>query len=151
MSVRFEFEGMEEFEALVKEIGEFPEKIVTPSARAGAMIALKAAKENAPGGPDTTGNLKKGIIIKGERKRVRAKKVYDIMLDPKMTDIFRKKGKEKDAYYPSSMEFGFLTRNGRKIPGLHYLRRALDDNADAIAAKIFEKLLAKLDKLASKK
>jgi hypothetical protein len=151
MSVQFKFEGMEEFEALVKEIGEFPEKVVTPSARAGAMIALKAAQDNAPGGPDTSGNLKKGIILKGERKRTRGKKVYDVMMDPKMTDIFRKKGKKKDAYYPSSMEFGFITKNGKKVPGTHFLRNALDNNADAIAAKVFEKLLAKLDKLAAKK
>src|SRR5690606_13918960 len=96
----------------------------------------RAAKRNAP---VDEGNLKRGIILKRERARNNAKAVYQITIDPKMNDVFVKmssqskdsKGNAKRSYYPASQEYGYMTKNGRYIPGYRYMRRAADDSKAA--------------------
>lgn len=41
-------------------------------------------------GPVDTGALKRGIIREGERSRKKGKKVYKMMFDPTMNDVFQK-------------------------------------------------------------
>src|SRR5690554_6089105 len=113
--------GMEQLERDFRELGKVPQSAATQSARAGARIALRAAKANAP---EDTGALKQGIILKGERTRTRGKKVYDVMMDPAKNDIFVKMTKDgKRYYYPASQEYGFLTVDGGYVPGYRFLRR----------------------------
>lgn len=140
----FEIEGMKELEAAIKELGSLPQKCVTGAAKDGAKIALSAAKALAP---IDDGDLKAGIVMKGERKSKAGKKVYDIGMDPKKNDLFVRTTKEgKRYYYPASMEFGFLKANGEKVPGVHFLRDALINNAAQIEAKVIEKLTQLIDK-----
>ena len=128
--------GMKELERSFRALAKVPQTVATSSARAGARIALKAAKENAP---EDTGALKQGIILKGERTRTRGKKVYDVMMDPAKNDIFVKMTKDgKRYYYPASQEYGFLTVDGGYVPGYRFLRRSVDDNAETIQRKILE-------------
>lgn len=158
----FEIEGLEELERLIKDVGDLPQKCVAAGARDGAKIALQAARNNAP---VDLGNLKKGIIMKGERKSKRGKKVYDIGMDPKMRDVFSRQtatGKRRtvkngkttykngDYYYPASMEFGFMKKDGTKVPGHHFLRNSLTENKEAIEAKVLEKLNQMMDALLKK-
>ena len=72
----------------LKKLGKVPQKHVTASARKGMNIVLKDAKANAP---YETGDLKKGMILKGEKSRYKGKKVYKVIFDPKMNDVFQKK------------------------------------------------------------
>src|SRR5690606_23879662 len=117
-------------------LGKVPQAAATKGAQAGGRIALKAAKTNAP---VDTGELRSGIILKGERNRERGKKVYDVMIDPAKNDVFVKTTKDgKRYYYPASQEYGFLTVDGRYVPGYAYLRRAIDNNAEQIERKILE-------------
>lgn len=140
---KFEIEGMKELEAAIKELGALPQKCVTGAAKDGAKIALTAAKALAP---MDTGDLKRGIVMKGERAK-RGKKVYDIGMDPKMNDVFVKTTEKGERYYyPASQEFGFLKSNGEKVPGKHFLRDSLVNNAAQIEAKIIEKLTQLIDK-----
>ncbi len=145
MAAKFEIEGMDELENMVKELGKLPQSCVTAAAKAGALIALNSARQKAPGKPG--GNLKKGIILKGEKKKVNGKKVYDIMMDPTMNDVFAKESNGKRYYYPASQEFGFITRKGKKIPGKHFLRDALIDNKTEIESATIKELEDRIDKV----
>lgn len=143
--VRFEIEGMKELERTIRRLGKIPQKCVTRAAKKGAMIALKAAKAKAP---EDTGELKRGIILRAEKTRKRGKKVYDIMMNPAMNDVFVKYTKDgKRYYYPASMEFGFITRDGGYVPGYHFLRDALVDNKAAIERTVVQELAKEIDKL----
>jgi hypothetical protein len=143
--VKFEIEGMKELERTIRELGKLPQKCVTPAARKGARIALKAARANAPW---ETGELSNGIVLKGERARKKGKKVYQVTLDPVKNDIFVKTTKDgKRYYYPASMEYGFITRDGGYSPGFHYLRDALVDNKTAIERTVVDELAKQIDKL----
>jgi len=131
---------MRDFERL----GKVPQTVATQSARAGGRIALKAAKALAP---VDTGELRDGIILKRERSRTKGKAVYDVMMDPAKNDIFVKTTKDgKRYYYPASQEYGFLTVDGRYVPGYAYLRRAIDNNAEQIERKILEVAGREVDK-----
>lgn len=128
--------GMKELERMFKKLGKVPQSTATKSARAGARISLKAAKANAP---EDSGDLKRGIIMKKERKKVPGKAVFDIMMDPAMNDVFVKESKEgKRSYYPASQEYGFLTANGGYVPGYHFLKRSITEHDTEIERKVLE-------------
>ncbi len=143
MATSFIIEGLDELENMVKNLEKLPQKCVTQAAKAGAKIALAAAKAKAP---KDTGALRKGIIIKGEKVKVKCKKVYDVMMDPAMNDVFVKESNGKRYYYPASQEFGFITRDGKKTQGHHFLRDSLVDNKAVIESKVVEELSRQIDK-----
>jgi HK97 gp10 family phage protein len=143
--VKFKIEGMEELEKTIRKLGKLPQKCVTKAAKKGAQIALKAAKQKAP---FLTGALEEGIILKGEKTRRKGKKVYQVTMNPAMNDIFVKTTKDgKRYYYPASMEYGFITRDGGYSPGFHYLRDALVDNKAEIERVTVDELAKRIDKL----
>lgn len=157
--MKYVIEGMKELEKTIKTLEKLPQKCVTKAAKKGMTIALKAARKNAP---EDTGELKKGIIIKGERARTKGKKVYDVMMDPAKSDIFQRttrtgqrrfrKGKKVtrgagNYYYPASQEVGFATRNGGYVPGFHFLKSSLEDNKTPIEKEIVTVLSKEIDKL----
>ena len=53
----------------------------------------------------------------------------------------------KRYYYPASMEYGFITRDGGYVPGYHYLRDALVDNKAEIERVTVDELAKRIDKL----
>lgn len=150
---KFQIDGFEELEAALKVLEKLPQKCVTGAAKDGAKIVLAAAKELAP---VDSGDLKKGIVMKGERRK-KGKKVYDIGMDPNMRDVYSRqtatgkrrtvksggkvKYKDGDYYYPASMEFGFMKKDGTKVPGHHFLHNALANNAALVEEKMLKKLL----------
>lgn len=137
-------DGMADLERAFKRLGKVPQTAATKSARAGASIAHKAAKVNAP---VDEGNLKQGIIMKRERRTKQGKAVFDVMMDPAKNDVFVKISKEgKRSYYPASQEYGFLTVDGRYVPGYRFLRNSITENAAAIERKIVETAGKDVDK-----
>jgi hypothetical protein len=143
--VKFEIEGMKELERTIRKLGKLPQKCVTPAAKKGAQIALKSAKQKAP---FLTGALEEGIILKGERAKRKGKKVYQVTLNPAMNDVFVKTTKDgKRYYYPASQEYGFMTKDGGYVPGLHFLRDSLIDNKAQIEKTTVEVLAKEIDKL----
>lgn len=141
--------GMQELERTFQRLGKVPQTVATKSARAGGSIALKSAKANAP---EDEGHLKRGIVLKRERTKVKGKAVYDVTIDPAMNDVFVKVSKEgKRSYYPASQEYGYMTENGRYIPGYRYMRRALDDNKENIERKVLEVTGKEVDKALQKR
>lgn len=160
MAKKSGIDGMADLERAFKRLGKVPQTTATKSARAGASIAHKAAKVNAP---VDEGNLKQGIIMKRERRTKQGKAVYDVMMDPNKTELYRREtksgtrrigGKKPDAnnrtkggyYYPASQEYGFLTVDGRYVPGYRFLRNSITENAAAIERKIVETAGKDVDK-----
>lgn len=144
MARKSEIVGMKELERAMKRLGKVPQTVVTKAARAGATIAHKAAKANAP---EDTGDLKGGIIMKPERRTKMGKKVFDIKLDPAKNDIFVKETKSGVRYYyPASMEYGFMTVDGGYVPGYRYLRRSITDNIVAIETRVVSVAAKAIDK-----
>lgn len=142
----FKIEGMKELEKKLKKLGEVPQKAVTPASKKGMTIALKDARENAP---FETGDLEKGIIMKPEESKKKGKKVYRVVIDSEMNDVFQKLGKDGkvSGYYPSSMEYGFIDKSGTFNPGHYYMRDALMDNKTDIEKTIVKEMTKKVDKI----
>lgn len=155
MSGFSEIDGLNELLDLMKQLEKAPQSIATKSARNGANIALRAARALAP---IDTGELRKGIKLVPERSQYKGKKAYQITFDRDYSDIFVKKvenpvhlkSDNNRAYYPSSQEFGFTTRNGGYFPGLHFIKNALDNNYQAVQQKIVETAMKEIQKLLDK-
>jgi phage protein, HK97 gp10 family len=149
MAKKSRISGLGELERAFERLGKVPQTVATKSARAGATIVQKAAKANAP---EDTGKLKRGIVLKRERSKVKGKTVYDVLPDPGMNNEFVKTSKDgKRSYYPASQEYGFLTVDGRYIPGYRYMRRAADDNVHVVEEKILEVTGKEIDKALNKR
>ena len=150
--VYFRVEGMDELEKSLKRLGKVPQKHVTSSSKKAMNIVLKQAKADAP---YDTGNLKKGIIMVGERSRQKGKKVYRIVFDRNMNHIFQKpvknvgesghKGARKVAYYPHSQEYGFFARDGKYIPGYRFIGDSFIENTRNIEKTIVSEMKKKID------
>ena len=142
--VNFKIEGMKELERSLKRLGKVPQKHVTSSSRKAMNIVLKESRAAAP---VDTGALKKGMKLKGERSRDKAKKVYQVIFDDKYNHIFQKKNKEGKitGYYPVSQEYGFFAKNGRYIPGYRFISDSLTDNVGRIEKTIVSEMKKKID------
>jgi HK97 gp10 family phage protein len=145
----FEIKGMKELERLIKQLGKLPQKCVTKAAKDGATIALQSARANAP---MDSGELKNGIILRGERRVKVGKKMYDVMMDPAKNDIFVKVTADGTRYYyPASQEYGFVTADGGYVPGYHFLRNSITHNARVIEDTIVSVLSKEIDNELSKR
>ena len=142
--VNFKIEGMKELERSLKRLGKVPQKHVTSSSRKAMNVVLKESRATAP---VDTGALKKGMKLKGERSRDKAKKVYQVIFDDKYNHIFQKKNKEGKitGYYPVSQEYGFFAKNGRNIPGYRFNSDSLTDNVGRIEKTIVSEMKKKID------
>lgn len=142
--------GAESLRRSFDALGKVPQTVATQSSRAGASVAQKAAKRNAP---VDEGYLKRSIVIKRSRgKRVKGSAIHNVMIDPSMNDHFVKISKDgKRSYYPASQEFGWFTVDGRYIPGYGYLRRSVDENEKEIETAILKKAKAAIDRAMRKK
>lgn len=141
---KFELVGMNELKKSLKKLGKLPQQHVTTAARKGMNIVIKDAKANAP---YDDGDLKKGIILSGERTTVKGKKVYRAVFDSKMNDIFQTKDKDGNVngYYPFSQEYGYFTKNGRYVPGFYFMHNALSDNKKNVENTIVYHMKKKID------
>jgi HK97 gp10 family phage protein len=143
---RSKVEGMNELIRIIKRLEKLPQKCVTTAARKGATIPKNASK--AGGWIDQSGQMRKGIILKGEKSRIKGKKVYEVTMDPKMNDSFVKISKAGTRYYyPASQEYGFRTKNGGYVPGFHFMRKAMEENKSKIEKEIVDVLSKEIDKL----
>lgn len=152
--VKFKIEGIKQINMKLKKLGEVPQKSVALSSRKGMSIALKAAKQG--GWVDQSGEMRRGMKLIGEKSKIKGKKVYQVVFDKNKNDIFQKqvinpiRGK-KTAYYPASQEYGFYARDGRYIPGFHFMKKALVDNKGAIQKKIIDEMSKQIDKVLEEK
>lgn len=142
--VYFKVEGMRELQKNLEKIGKVPQKHVTASSKKAMNIVLKQSRANAP---VDTGMLKKGIKLVGERAKVKGKKIYRVVFDRNMNDVFQKKNKEGKVtgYYPVSQEYGFFAKNGRYIPGYRFIHDSLADNTQKVEKTIVDEMKKRID------
>lgn len=140
----FRIEGMRELQRSLRQLGKVPQKHVTSSARKGMNIVLASSKVNAP---FDTGQLKKGMKLKGEKSRFRGKKVYQVVFDPAMNDVFQKKNAQGQVtgYYPVSQEYGYFSRSGRYIPGYRFIHDSLTSNTEKMSKTMVSEMKKKID------
>lgn len=144
VKVTFKIKGIETLERDIRELGKLPQVAVSRSARAGANIALKAARKLAP---HDLGYLRKGLTLKAEKTTKKGKKVYEVTFNRNYNSIFQKPydhGRKK-AYYPASQEWGF-TVYGHYTPGYRYLRKSIDENKRAIELETLSTFGKEIDK-----
>jgi hypothetical protein len=136
---------MKELQKSILRLGKLPQKCVTKAAKKGGSVVLRAAKQKAP---IDTGALRRGLKLKGEKTKVKGKKVYEVTFDKEMNNTFVKESKAGNrSYYPASQEYGFKTKNGGYIPGYHYLRDSAVENKQAVETTIVETLSLEIDKV----
>lgn len=142
--VKFKIEGMDKLLKGFEKIGQVPQKHVTSSSKKAMNVVLKESRATAP---VDTGALKKGMKLKGERSRTKGKKVYQVVFDPAMNDVFQKKNKDGKVtgYYPVSQEYGFFAKNGRYIPGYRFIHDSLADNTQKVEKTIVDEMKKKID------
>ena len=171
-SITLDFRDIVRFELTCRRLGEQTAlKAARRAAQKGAAVARKAVKKAAPTGE--TGQLKKGFKSKAERSRKKGKFVYQYAMDPAKNDIFQKPikrpgllgGKNPKAYYPSSIEYGFLARAAgggysytpgsrppvQQIEGTHFARDAARAAEPSVINTIKKVLNEELDKEWAKK
>lgn len=156
----FELKGFDNFVGVLGSMEGVPQRCVSRAAGKGMNVVRRNVKARVP---VASGELKRGIIRVGERSRVKGKKVYDLMFDPKKNDIFQKPiknpgeagGKSKHGYYPASMEYGFLTRSKgggyRYVPGYHFMRDGAEEVSSAAKSEMIQALNKEIDKEWAKK
>ena len=140
----------------VEALGTVPQKCVTSAAGKAATMVKRHIRQGDI--PEDTGTLKRGIIrTKKERSKTKGKAVYRIDFDPALNDVFQKPVKHPGAagsastgnghaYYPYSMEFGFLTRDGGYCPGFHFMRDGAEEMREEVNAVMVKKLTERLEK-----
>jgi HK97 gp10 family phage protein len=148
MAKKSKIDGMKELEKSIRKLGQVPQKSVTKAAKAGANISLKSARANAP---VDTGDLKSGIVLKGEKRTTPGKKVYQVVFDRNKNHMFVKMSADgKRSYYPASQEYGYITRSGGYVPGYRFMRNSITTNEVEIEKKIVDVLSKDIDKALGK-
>lgn len=136
-----------DLELAAKAIGGVTKKQLTPAVRKAMKPVLQAAREGAP---VDTGSLRKGIILKSEKNKPPLKKVFQVTMDKKKNDIFVKgldeSGEGKRAYYPASQEYGFKKKNGGKVPGKHFLKKAAEQQEAQLPDAIVDNLISEIQR-----
>ena len=153
--------------------------MVSRAAGKGANVVRNAVRAAAPVYKGKVGKkrpelvpgaLKRGITRDGERSKIKGKKVYKIVFDSKKNKEFQREikqphkagGKNGHAYYPASIEYGFLTRaneggglkfvkrvtgTGLKyVEGTHFMRDAAEASSQAAKKTMIDTLMAELEK-----
>lgn len=148
--------GVKQTLKIMNNLQKLPQKSVTKVASAGTTVVRRTIRGEVPVG--ATGNLRRSIIRNGERSRTKGKKVFDVYFDRAMNDVLQRPiknpgefgGKSPYAYYPASMEFGFLTRSKggglSYVPGYHFMRGGAEDGSAAAKKAMIDVLSAEIDK-----
>ena len=165
MYITFDFKEMVRLQAALARVGELPRKVVNKAAGKGATIAGRAIRAAAPKGK--TRQLSKGFKRMAEKTRTKGKKVYRYGMDPDKDSIFQKDipdpkaehpGKRRTnwthAYYPSSVEYGFLARTSKgglkyvrdKVEGKHFVRKSAEAARPQVEKTIRNELIKDLEK-----
>lgn len=145
MAIDMTITGVTELQRTLDDLGKLPQRCVTKAANKGARELLRAIKAAAP---VETGDLRRGIVVKPEKSKRRGKKFYQVVFDYKMNDVFVKYSKDgKRYYYPSSMEYGFKTRDGGWTPGYRFMKKTADAQDTNVKTTMVRVLNEELDKL----
>lgn len=152
-TVSFDTSDLKRLEREMRALPSGQQRIVTKAAGKAARLIRPIVRAKAP---EDTGMLKRGIVVKPERSRSKGKKVYEVTMDRNMNDVFQKPLKSgKHAYYPSSQEYGFLTRSKggglSYVPGYRYMRDGSEQAEGQAREKMIQTIEEEVEKAWQKK
>lgn len=155
--ISFDTKDIKAFVAMLTDLGGCPPKVATKAAGKGASIVRRSVRGVAPKGE--TGNLKRAIKRTSERSSKKGKKVYEITFDRAYNDVLQRPiknpgeagGKSDKAYYPASMEYGFLTRSKGGgydyVPGMYFMRKGAEAESAAAQQAIQATAMNEIEKI----
>ena len=150
--VGMQVEGLEELQAQFNKLGRMPKKYLTKAGREGIANDVRDAKTFAPTGD--TGNLKKSIKKQMETPNKRNKGVYRLTYSAKFNDVFQKPttgkygGTLPHAYYPASVEYGYLGKHGHiRVKTMYWSDKILRKNEGSSLKKVLNSLNDSIDEL----
>lgn len=140
-------EGLNKLMKDIKKLENMPQKQITKGVRRGANVILHEARARASE-RRKTGKMSKKLALKSERSKKKGKKVFQVTYQK--VDKFPEAVKiTKDGeryYYPSSQNFGFKTRDGEKVDGLHFLECAMRAKSGQAARVIVDEIGKEIEK-----
>ena len=143
--IKIQIEGIEEINKAFTELGKCPKKYISPAVKTGMGIVKKEAKRRAP---IETGELRKGIILVGEKTKTPGKKIYRVVFDRNKNHIFQKfnAAGEQTGYYPASQEYGWTTASGKRVEPktMRFIRGSMEDKWLQVQNAIIGKLRKKM-------
>lgn len=154
--VTLDTRDLKELRRAVAALGDVPTRCVTSAAGKAATLVKRNIRQGDI--PEYTGSLRRGIVrTRKEKSRARGKAVYRIDFDPAYNDVFQRPVKNPGAagstqtgnghaYYPYSMEFGFITRDGGYFPGFHFMRDGAEESRYAAEGRMVKSLNENLEK-----
>lgn len=146
ITIQWEGHTPEEVAEAINRLGKLPMAALLQPVRKSASNIQRLSRQYAP---RRTGALQVGLIVgKKERSSHPGKVVYQVTFSREMNEVFAKTSKAgKRAYYPSSMEYGFRLKDGRRYAGKYYLRNAAVGLMDQHQQVVIDAMWAKLQKL----
>lgn len=119
--LNFDVDDLERMVRMLDRMGISPQRTVQKAASKGMTVVRRSVRGLVPVGKKNGGTLKRSLYRKGEHAKVKGKKVYDLAFNPNMNDVLQKPVRRPGfygsnatwnghAYYPASMEYGFLAR-----------------------------------------
>ena len=157
--VSFDTTGVEKMIKALNKIEVSPQKAVNKGTSKANLLVKRTIKRQVP---VRTGTLKKNIVTKTERNHgIQGRKVREVTfkggaeanaaLQKPIKEPGKLGGKNPKAYYPASMEYGFLARAPgggiQYIEGRHFMRGAAESvsaEAKQLMIKVMEEELDKL-------
>lgn len=123
--------------ALTRSLDDLSNKIqkqyMRKSLRAGTKLVADIVRRNTP---VLTGRLRRGIKVRAG-KRSRSRIGYFVLLPTRAQLGIDPKSKW---YYPAVLEWGGITKTGRVIPALGFMRRSLDASREPATNKVAQTL-----------
>lgn len=141
-------ESVEGLNKLIKDISKLdkmPQKQITKGVRRGTNVILKEARARAP---KLTGKLRRKLTLKPEKSKKRGKKVMQVTFQSveKFPEAVKITKDGTRYYYPSSQNFGFKTRDGGKVEGLHFLEGAMQAKSGQAARVMIDEIGKEIEK-----
>lgn len=143
-------EGLNKLMKDIKTLEKMPQKQITKGVRKGANVILHEARARASE-RRKSGKMSKKLTIKAERSKRKGKKVFQVTYQKveKFPEAVKITKDGKRYYYPSSQNFGFKTRDGEKVDGLHFLEGAMQAKSGQAARVMIDEIGKEIDKALS--
>lgn len=140
-------EGLRDLIRDIKKLENMPQKQITKGVRRGTNVILREARAIASK-RRKTGKMAKKLTLKPERSRKRGKKVMQVTYQKveKFPEAVKIAKDGTRYYYPASQNFGFRTRNGGRVEGLHFLTGAMENKGRQASKVIIEEIGKEIEK-----
>ena len=158
-TVDFDTTGITVMINALNKINKSPQKAVNKATSKANLIVKRTVKGEVP---EKTGTLKRNIVTKAEKNHgVKGKKVREVtfkggseansLLQKPIQNPGALGGKNPKAYYPASMEYGFLARapggGTQYVEGRHFMRQGAEQASPTAKKTMIDVMEKELDTL----